>query len=116
VITRAKRDFWSIVSHVVFTRLGDILKRKFASGVADVFLESVKRLRNEYHLLITREGIEEQCLQNFLENHFFIIDPQRSFTKEKRKLGGYCADFILKYDDSSLTLVEIQLKRALCEL
>ena len=105
----AKYDFWNRIGHVVFTKLADILKRKFASNVADVFLESVKRLRNEYRLLITREDIEEQRLQNFLENHFFIIDPQRSFTKEKRKLGEYYADFILKYNDGSLTLVEIQL-------
>lgn len=105
----AKYDFWNRIAHVVFTKLGDILKRKFTSDVADVFLECVKRLRDEYSLLATREDIEEQRLQNFLENHFFIIDPQRSFTKEKRKLGKYYADFILKYDDGSSTLVEIQL-------
>ena len=104
----ASYDFWDTIGSVVFTKLDSIARRKPDSGIVGILLESVNRLQEEYHSLITLEDIGEQRLQNFLENHFFLIDPNQSFTKEKRKLGPYYADFVLKHTDGTITFVEIQ--------
>lgn len=105
----AVQDFWHTLGSIVFSKLDDILMRDLTPKIVDVFLDSINRLQKEYHSLITREDLIEQRLQNFLENHFFLLDPHRSFTMEKRKIGNYLADFVLKYSDGNITLVEIQL-------
>jgi Domain of unknown function (DUF4263) len=108
-IEEARSDFWGAISSIVFSRTNDIFSRTLSAEIIDLFLSSLHRLQNEYHSLITQNDIEEQRLQNILENHFFLLDPNKSFTKEKRTIGKYYADFVLKYDDGNLTLVEIQL-------
>lgn len=105
----AVHDFWDGISSVILTRTDDILSRSLTSDIIKLFIESLERLQRDYHSLITMEDIEEQRLQNFLENHFFLLDPNKSFTKEKRSVGRYLADFVLKYDDGHLNFVEIQL-------
>lgn len=102
-------DFWDSISSVILTRTDDILSRSLTSDIIKLFIESLERLHWEYHSLITLEDIEEQRLQNFLESHFFLLDPYKSFTKEKRSVGNYLADFVLKYDDGHLNFVEVQL-------
>jgi hypothetical protein len=104
----ALHDFWDTIGFIVFTKLDSIVGRKLDSDVVSILLDSVNRLQEEYHSLITLEDIEEQRLQNFLENHFFLVDPNQSFTKEKRQLGPYYPDFVLRYADGNITFVEIQ--------
>jgi hypothetical protein len=104
----ALHDFWDTIGSIVFTKLDSIAGRKLNSDIVSILLDSVNRLQKEYHSLITLEDIEEQRLQNFLENHFFLIDPNQSYTKEKRQLGPYYPDFVLRYADGNITFVEIQ--------
>jgi hypothetical protein len=107
-IEEAKSDFWNAISDIALSRTNDIFSRTLPREIVGIFLESLGRLRSEYHSLITLADIEEQRLQNFLENHFFLLDPSKSFTKKKRSVGKYLCDFYLEYDDGTIKLVEIQ--------
>lgn len=107
----AEHDFWGYLQFLVTTRLDDLLVRGVEKETLLLFQSSIERLKEKYHQLISRQDLDEQMLQNFLEDHYFLLSPERKAEKEKRKLGPYIPDFILRYADDTLTLVEIQLNR-----
>ncbi len=107
----AAKDFRGYIQWLVFTRFYDILGAKLLEETLALFRKSVKQLAAEYEQLITREDLEEEELQMFLEKHYFLLSPEVRVIKEKRKLGPYIPDFILRYSDGSFALVEIQLNR-----
>jgi hypothetical protein len=80
-----------------------------AIDVFEGIIEVLTSLLDQYHALRTRQDLDEQMLQTFLENHYFLISPYKVPKLQSRTLGHYKTDFTLAYDDGSYTLVEIQL-------
>lgn len=107
----AEIDFWGYLQSLIFNRLDDLRARRVEEETLLLFQKSIERLKEEYLQLISRQDLREQMLQNFLENHYFLLSPKRKAEKMKRNLGPYIADFILRHEDTTLTLVEIQLNR-----
>lgn len=109
--SEAELDFWEFSQSLVITRLDYLLARGIQKETSLLFQSSIERLKEEHHRLISRQDLDEQMLQNFLEDHYFLLSPKRKAEKEKRKLGPYIPYFILRYTDNTLALVEIQLNR-----
>lgn len=107
----ANEDFWSYISWYVSTKLHELLSRRVQKATIALFRKAIEDLRHNYLSLISREDLEEQMLQQFLENHYYLLSPDKTPKLEKRKLGPYIPDFILKFNSDLLTLVEIQLNR-----
>jgi|GEM_PF-4070698 len=109
--SEAELEFWSHLQHLATKRLDDLLARRVEEETLNLLHKSIQRLKEEYLQLISREDLSEPMLQNFLEGHYFLLSPKRKTEKLIRKIGPYIPDFILEYDDGTLTLVEIQLNR-----
>lgn len=107
----AELDFWGGLESLVLTKLDYLLSRRVEEETVSLLQKSLERLRQEYLKLISRQDLDEPTLQYFLEEHYFLLSPGNIPKKEKRKLGPYIPDFILRYEDNALTLVEIQLNR-----
>lgn len=110
-ISEARYDFGHYLADLAIRSSNDLLSRGVAQETALLLIESLEILRKECHSLITREDLREQTLQNYLERHYTFLNPrtQEAVTLGERKLGPYIPDFVLKYDDETYTLVEIQL-------
>jgi Domain of unknown function (DUF4263) len=111
-------DFWGRIHWLIFEKYDfanldprDISKTTNTfKGIADLLTS----LLYQYHALITRQDLDEQMLQTFLEKHYFLISPYKFPKLQRRTLGLYKTDFTLDYEDGSSglvesTLVEIQL-------
>lgn len=109
--SEAELEFWAYLQHLVTIETDYLLARRIEEETLLLLQKSIERLKKEYLQLISRQDLDEQMLQNFLERHYFLLSPKRKAEKMKRKLGPYIPDFILRYEDNNLTLVEIQLNR-----
>jgi hypothetical protein len=114
---RAQRDaisdFWGHIHWLIFKKydFASLEPRDIPKAI-DVFkgiIEVLTSLLDQYHALITRQDLDEQMLQMFLENHYFLISPYKIPQLQSRTLCHYKTDFTLAYEDGSSTLVEIQL-------
>lgn len=100
----ARKDFSRVLNHILFvwspTKLSETAK-KFLT-------EMLNDLKIRFQALISRTDVDEQEIQDFLEDHRFIIDPNAKQVWSKENLGeGNQADFILGYADS-IRVVEIK--------
>jgi len=109
--SEAEYEFWGYLQHLVTTRLDYLLARRIEVETFLLLQKSIERLKEEYLQLISRQDLDEQMLQNFLASHYFLLSPRQKAEKTKRKLGTYIPDFILRCEDDTFTLVEIQLNR-----
>ena len=109
--SEAELEFWAYLQHLVTTRFDYLLARGIEVETFLLLQKSIEHLKEEYIQLISRRDLDEQMLQNFLENHYFLLSPRGKVEKTKRKLGPYIPDFILRHVDDTFTLVEIQLNR-----
>ena len=63
----------------------------------------------EYEKILNREKTREGVLQNFLKKYPILLEPISQEIMPKVKLGSeYETDFVIKYHDSSYTLIEIE--------
>jgi len=109
--SEAEHDFWGHLQSLVIDELDYLLSQGVEDRTLILLKSSIERLREGYHRLISREDLDEQMLQNFLEDHYFLLTLGRKAEKMKRKLGSYIPDFILRHEDGTFTLVEVQLNR-----
>jgi len=107
----AEEDFWHKLSSVIPMKLDDAFSRRIGEETISLFIQSINRIKEEYHRLITRQDLDEYMLQFFLEKYYFLLNPKRKIEKGKRKIGSFIPDFILEYEDGTKTLIEIQLNR-----
>lgn len=107
----AEYDFWCKISSIASRNLDDIFSKKYTEETLSLFIESINRIKDEYHRLITRRDLDEYMLQVFLEKYYFLLNPKKAMKKGKRVIGSYRPDFILEFEDGKKTLVEIQLNR-----
>jgi hypothetical protein len=103
----ARRDFWG---H--FNWLLQIKKENMTIvNAKETFIwlaELLEELLNQYNNLISRQDLDEQMLQSFIEKHYFMISPFANPVLEKRNIGTFKTDFTLQYETGT-TLVELQL-------
>lgn len=107
----AENDFWDKLASLVFMKSDDIFSGSITEETLSLFIQSINRVKKEYHRLITRQDLDEHMLQFTLEKYYFLLNPKRTMKKKKRKIGPYKPDFILEFEDDTKTLVEIQLNR-----
>jgi len=100
----ARKDFSHHLNYILFvwspTEISETAKR--------FLIKMLNTLKNRFQELISRTDVDEQEIQDFLEDHKFIIDPNAKQVWSKENLGeGNQADFILSYADS-IRVVEIK--------
>lgn len=105
----ADEDFWSGLSQTLAANLNTILTKKLEANTTDLLIESIENVRSEFNKLISRNDLVEQQLQNFLDQHYFLLFDGRPIIKKTRKIGSYVSDFKLELEDGNIILVELQL-------
>ena len=105
---RGYEDFWSYIYWYFRLKYYDIKEFMFEDKTLELFIDALKRLKEEYINLITRKDIIEQHLQLFIQNHYFLLSPDELVTKEIRVIGDYKPDFILKKKNDDIILVELE--------
>ena len=100
----AQDDVSRYLNYILFvwspTEMSETVKR--------FLIEMLKGLKSRFEELISRTDVDEQEIQDFLEDHKFITDPNALQVWPKQNLGeGNQADFILGYANS-IRVVEIK--------
>jgi hypothetical protein len=105
----SNNSFWEYFSWLVWMQYHILLTYELHKATLELISHSIDNTKTEYLSLISRNDLLEQHLQEFLEKHQILIDPINIFDLDKRLIGIYSPDFILKYDLNKYLLVEIQL-------
>lgn len=106
----AKSDFYGYLNWLLFFKWKLDFKGKSLSPTTISYLrETLEDLIQRYTNLITRQDLDEEMLQQFIEQHYLILTPNKTPEIKKRKVGPYIPDFVLQYEDNTSTLVELQL-------
>lgn len=100
----ARKDFLYYLNQILFvwspSKLSETAKKFLINMVSDI--------KNKYQELISRTDVDEQEIQDFLEVHRFILDPNAQQVWFKESLGKKNeADFIIGYGHS-IRVVEIK--------
>lgn len=102
-------DFWGYFDWLLRTQKNSLTipepKETFSW-----LLRLLEQLQDQFHNLIIRQHLDEQMLQSFIENHYFLISPHENPVLEKRKIDKFRTDFTLQYKEG-MTLVELQLNK-----
>jgi len=100
----AREDFQDRLNLILFVRD----PRELSESIKRLITEMLWGLKRRFSELVSRTDVEEQEIQDFLEDHRFIIDPSALRVWAKQALGKHDeADFILGYEDS-IRVVEIK--------
>lgn len=105
----AIRDFWEHFEWLIFTKRASFLRSVLEDKTISLLRQSMEDLLQECIDLITREDLDEAMLQTFVESHYMLLNPKKTFSLKKRKVGGFIPDLVLEYEDKSVALVELQL-------
>lgn len=100
----ADNDFTRYLNHILFIQPPLQLSAK----IKKTLITMLKELQKQFEELISRTDVDEAEVQDFLEDHVSIIDPNVKRALPKQALGtNNEADFILVYDDG-VRVVEIK--------
>lgn len=69
----------------------------------------IEHLLDEYRTLLSRPGVKEEELQEFLKNNFLLLSMNARRVLDKHPLGAeFKLDFVLEEVDGTYTIVEIE--------
>lgn len=105
----AERDFWGRFSSVLAKNIDSISLLKLGDYTVKVFRQYLKKVHSELCRLVSRNDLAEQQLQNFLDEHYFLLSEDKPIVKKSRTLGVYATDFTIERSDGSVLLIELQL-------
>ena len=105
----AEHDFWGRFSSVLAKNIDSISSLNLGGYTAKVFRQYLKKVHSELCRLVTRNDLAEQQLQNFLDEHYFLLSEDKPIFKKSRTIGGYATDFTIERSDGSVLLIELQL-------
>lgn len=105
----SEKNFWNHVNNLFFNSHPELIKIIQGKQSIEFLIKCFERLLDKYTKLISRQDLDEELLQQFLEKHIFLLTPDKPPKKEKRKIGSYLTDFTLTFPDKTRTLVELQL-------
>lgn len=110
---RATTEFWHFLQWLTFGEKSKLIAVRSQDALS-LLIKSLEVLCEEFKSLIERADVREQELQSFLEQHIYLISPDKKPTLGNRKVGhDYLTDFTLIYEDNKTTLVELQLNKAI---
>jgi hypothetical protein len=95
----ATTDFHNQTRNRVFTRLPNLMAKDLHKDSLDFLNSLAKEVLQDFDMLISREDLDEQMLQEFLQNHYIILSPDTTPHLSKRQIGSFKPDFILQYDN-----------------
>ncbi|OGH06782.1 MAG: hypothetical protein A2W22_06115 [Candidatus Levybacteria bacterium RBG_16_35_11] len=106
---KAESDFWGRINHILTVGMDNFFDKNLGRKTVQTVLSYLERIKTELNLLISRQDLAEQQLQDFLEKYYFLLFNGKPIVKKSRELGIYKTDFTLLLKDGSIILIEIQL-------
>jgi hypothetical protein len=105
----AYSDFPIQTRNRVFASLPNLMAKDLHKESLDFLMSLASEVLQDFDKLISRQDLDEQMLQEFLQNHYIILSPHTTPNLTKRQIGSFRPDFILQYDNGRRVLVELQL-------
>jgi hypothetical protein len=105
----AYNDFPIQTRNRVFASLPNLMAKDLHKESLDFLMSLASEVLQDFDKLISRQDLDEQMLQEFLQNHYIILSPHTTPNLTKRQIGSFRPDFILQYDNGRRVLVELQL-------
>lgn len=107
----AEYDFWNQFQSVLARKIDVISSMKFEENTIKLFRQYIEKVHFELCRLISRKDLTEPQLQNFLDEHYFLLSEDKPIVKKSKVLGDYNTDFTIEHSDGSILLIELQLNR-----